>query len=291
MFATITALLLAAPVPKHFEKVKPPEVRHTGIVERSGYMYLQFEVTNPNAADLHYTGYLSNSFEGGLKTGVIAPMYQVELRKDKDWKTHQVGWCGTGKGPVTIPARGKGTFEALVPEGEWDEARFGVTWFTGADRKTANVARGAVTRKAATPKKLGPDKDASFGTPTGSTFRVNLVGKDWALVAEFDIKDLPYHDGKLPLTAKLKPVKAMFHTGPDVGSFVKPPGGPPRKPIPTDGKFAAVAVKDLTVELVAKERLREPAAYVLVTLSGFKVEDEEFAGLAEFELSLRGPYP
>src|SRR5262245_38223770 len=33
---------------------------------------------------------------------------------------------------------------------------------------------------------------------------------------------------------------ANFHTGPDVGSFVKPPAGS-RKPIPTNGKFAAVA--------------------------------------------------
>jgi hypothetical protein len=152
MLATIT-LLLAAPVPEHLDKPKPPEVRHTGTIERGMYVVLQFEVTNTNTADLHYTGYLSNSFEGGLKSGVIAPMYQVELRQGKDWKAHQVGWCGTGKGPVTIPAKGKGTFEATAPAGEWDEARVGVTWFTGADRKTADVAWGTVTRKDATPKK------------------------------------------------------------------------------------------------------------------------------------------
>lgn len=292
MLPTITVLLLAAPVPDHLKAVKPPEVRHTGAIQRGQYVYLQFEVTNPNAADLHYTGYKGDSFDGRLKEGVISPIYWVELRKGKDWKEHPMGWCGTGRGPVTIPAKGKGTFDALLPDGDWDEARFGVTWFTGTDRKTANVAWGAVPRKAVNPKKeLAPDKEASFGTPTGSTFRVNLVGENWALVAEFDIKDFPYHDGRLPLSAKLKPKKATYHTGPDVGSFVKPPGGPPRMPIPTDGKFAAVEVKELTVELVAKERLREPDAYVLVKLSGFKVEDQAFAGLAEFRLPLRGPYP
>jgi hypothetical protein len=63
-----------------------------------------------------------------------------------------MGWCGTGIGPVSIPAKGKGTFEALLPEGEWDEARFGVTWHTRPDRKVANVAWVAVSHKDAAPK-------------------------------------------------------------------------------------------------------------------------------------------
>jgi hypothetical protein len=142
-------------------------------------------------------------------------------------------------------------------------------------------------------KALALHKDASFGTPTGSAFYVKLVGKDkdWALIAEFDIKDFPYHDGKLPLKATLKPAKATYYTGPDVGSFVQPAAGVPHAPLPTDGKFVAVAIKELTVELVAKERLREPDAHVLVKLSGFKAGDEEFAGMAEIRLPLRGPYP
>ena len=151
MLATLAALLLAAPVPKHLDKMKPPEVHYVGTVERAGYVIFRFEVTNPNSADLHYQGYLSESFEGGPKDA-IWPAYSVELRNGKDWKEHQMGWCGTGRGPVTIPAKGKGTFEALALPGEWDEVRIGLTWFAGADRKTADVAWGAVTREAAVPK-------------------------------------------------------------------------------------------------------------------------------------------
>jgi hypothetical protein len=150
MLLSFAALLLAAPVPA--DTVKPPEVRHVGTVERNGHRFVKFEVVNPNAADLHYRGYTSNSFEGGLKAGVISPQYRVELKKGKDWKAQPMGWCGTGIGPVTIPAKGKGTFEVLAPAGEWDEARFGVVWFTGADRKTSSVAWGTVTRKDVTPK-------------------------------------------------------------------------------------------------------------------------------------------
>ena len=146
----LAALLLAAPVPT--EKVKPPEVRFVGTVEHGKYVFLKFEVFNPNAADLHYTGYTADSFDGGLKAGVIAPLCRVELRTGTDWKAQAQRWCKTGVGPVTIPAKGKGTFEVVAPTGEWDEARFGVTWFTRADRKTSDVAWGTVTRKDANPK-------------------------------------------------------------------------------------------------------------------------------------------
>jgi hypothetical protein len=157
----------------------------------------------------------------------------------------------------------------------------------GDGKKPAPGAKGDPPKK----RSLSLGEAASFGTATGSTLRVNLVGKDWALVLEFDIKDFPYHDGDLPLKASLKPRKATYYTGPDVGSYVKPPAGVPQMPIPTDGKYAAVAVKNLTVDLVAKERLREPDAHVFVKLSEFTVGDEQFAGLAEFRLFLRGPYP
>ena len=149
---TLLCVLLAAPVPKE-PVVLAPIVKHTGTIARGEYVYVQFELTNPNATALHYTGYTSDSFEGGLKDGVISPLYRLETKQGKEWKAQLVGWCGTGRGPVTIPARGKGTFEALVPAGEWDEARIGVVWFTGADRKTSDVAWGVVARKDAAPKK------------------------------------------------------------------------------------------------------------------------------------------
>ena len=150
MLATIATLLLAAPVPR--DTMKPPEVRHVGTVKRKGVVLFQFEMINPNTADLHYTGYTSGSFEGGRVAGVIAPLHRLKFKTGADWKDFPKGWCKTGVGPVTIPAKGKGTFEVLVPKEEWDEARFGVTWFTGADRKTPNVAWVTVSRKDAEPK-------------------------------------------------------------------------------------------------------------------------------------------
>jgi hypothetical protein len=150
---TLFSVLLLAPVPKDATKPEAPAVKHVGTVERGGHVYLQFEFTNPTAAPLHYVGYTSDSFEGGLKEGVISPLYRLETKRGKEWKAQEMGWCKTGRGPVTISAKGKGTFEVVLPAGEWDEVRFGVTWFTGADRKTSDVAWGAVARKDAEPKK------------------------------------------------------------------------------------------------------------------------------------------
>lgn len=150
MLATLTALLLAAPVPRD-AGAKPPEVRHTGTVERNGGVVLQFELVNPTAADLHYRGYTPDSFEGGLKAGVVAPLYRLEFRTGSDWKAQEMGWCKTGVGSVTIPAKGKGTFEVARPAGAWDEVRVGVTWYIGVDRNKSEVAWGAVTRKDSEP--------------------------------------------------------------------------------------------------------------------------------------------
>jgi hypothetical protein len=135
MLATFAALLLAGPdVTKIPQK---PVIRFVGV---SGSGALTFEAANPNAVDLHYFGYLPSSFEGGLKPGVIAPLYRVEVLRDRVWKDHKMGWCGTGKGLVSIPAKGLATFEVHAPAGDWEQFRVGVTWFTGADRKVSAVA-------------------------------------------------------------------------------------------------------------------------------------------------------
>lgn len=151
MLALVT-MLVAAPVPKDPARVEAPTVRHVSTTQRGGHAYLKFEISNWNDAPLHYSGYTSDSFEGGLKAGAIMPVYRLETKQGKEWNARRLGWCGTGRGPVTIPAKGKGTFEVPVPDGLWDEARIGVTWFTGADRKTADVAWGVVASTDATPK-------------------------------------------------------------------------------------------------------------------------------------------
>jgi hypothetical protein len=137
---------------------------------------------------------------------------------------------------------------------------------------------------------LQPNLQRSFATPT-STFRICLVGKDWALVAEFSPDDFPYRQGPMPLTRTVRPVRATLHTGPDVGRYIHPPAGPPAKPIPSTEEYAAMPVEGLLATLAVKERLREPDAHVLVKLSGFMAKSKVFGGTSEVRLPLRGPYP
>jgi hypothetical protein len=126
---------------------KPPVVKFVGATKEGS---LTFEVINPNRSPMPYVGYTSESFSGGLKEGVIAPMYRIELNDGKAWKPHTLGWCGTGKGPVSIPGKGKGTFTVHAP-GDWSAIKVGVTWFKTAERKEPDVAFSEpVTRKAAT---------------------------------------------------------------------------------------------------------------------------------------------
>jgi hypothetical protein len=52
-----------------------------------------------------------------------------------------LGWCKTGVGPVSIPARGKVTFQVHVTDGGWKQLKIGLAWFDAPDRKgTAAVA-------------------------------------------------------------------------------------------------------------------------------------------------------
>jgi hypothetical protein len=149
---SIALLLLAAPAPEP-PKLEPPVVKFRAATSRGGHARLIFEVTNPNRQPLPYVGYTADSFSPSLKAETIAPLYQVELRQGKAWKAKPMGWCGTGIGQVSLPARGKVTFEVLLPEGDWEAVRVGLTWFPSSDRKGAATAWSAgVSRKDATPK-------------------------------------------------------------------------------------------------------------------------------------------
>jgi hypothetical protein len=152
MLTMAYALLLTAPAadPEPAAVLKAPLVKYVGL--KGGAMV--FEVSNPNKQPVPYAGYTSDSFEGGLEKGTIAPLYQVELRQGKAWKAHRMGWCGTGPGAVKVPGKGKATFTVHAPPGAWDEIRVGLRWYTTAERKGGATAwTDAVTRKAATPPK------------------------------------------------------------------------------------------------------------------------------------------
>jgi hypothetical protein len=130
--ALLLTALAGAVEPDPTKKPQPPAVKFQGVTA-SGQMLL--EVTNPNAEPVPYVGYLPNAFAPPLKDGRISPLYRIELRRGGAWKPADLGWCGTGVGPVSIPARGRATFEIHPPQREWDEVRIGLTWFPGADRK------------------------------------------------------------------------------------------------------------------------------------------------------------
>src|SRR5262249_43330138 len=136
MLTTLTAALMLATGPAadaaEPAKVEPPSIKLQSVTPKG---MLLFEVTNPNAAPPLYFGYTANSFTPPLKEGTIFPLYNVELLRGKEWKPKEMGWCGTGVGPVTLPAKGKVTFEVLQPGGEWDEFRVGVLWFAKQDMK------------------------------------------------------------------------------------------------------------------------------------------------------------
>ncbi len=118
--------------------LKPPRIRFLGVSRvpaGEGHLRLIFEASNPNEAPLPYRGYLAEGFAPPLHKGVIAPHYLIEFRRDGKWKPEPIGWCGTGAGPVQLPARGTAQFAVDVPKDNWHAVKVGVDWFATPDRK------------------------------------------------------------------------------------------------------------------------------------------------------------
>ena len=153
----LTAVLLvgtaSAGEPEPAPKLKPPLLKLNSSAVSQGNVALYFEISNPNASALPYVGYTSDSFEGGLKAGTIAPIYRVEVLRDKAWKAAPIGWCGTGIRPVSIPAKRQVTFSVLQPMGEWGAVRVGLAWFPASDQKKSEIAwSDPITRESLTQK-------------------------------------------------------------------------------------------------------------------------------------------
>ncbi len=154
MIATFFVGVVRAGEPEPATKLKPPQLKLNSFSVSHGNVALYFEVTNPNALPLPFVGYTPDSFEGGLKAGTIAPIYRVELLHDKTWKRAPHGWCGTGIGPVSIPAKGQGTFSVLQPLGDWQAVKVGLAWFPTADRTKPEVSwSDPITREDISKKK------------------------------------------------------------------------------------------------------------------------------------------
>lgn len=135
------ALERTAPSAPEPAKLDPPAVTFAGVVTHREHRFLAFEVANPNADPVPYLGYTADSFEPKLPEGGMYPLHKLEFRIGGEWKAEKIGWCGTGIGPVSVAGKQKGRFEIPVPkDGEWDEVRVGVVWFTGGPDKNPQTA-------------------------------------------------------------------------------------------------------------------------------------------------------
>jgi hypothetical protein len=145
-----TAVVAAELAAEKQAGVRPPIVKCTRAATNDGIVIADIEVTNPNEAPLPYFGYTSDSFDGGIKEGTISPIYQIELKTANEWKKHPLGFCGTGIGPVTLPAKSKVTFQAVLPAGSWNAVKVGIRWWhPAADKSKSAVAwSGEIDRQA-----------------------------------------------------------------------------------------------------------------------------------------------
>jgi hypothetical protein len=133
--ALLYAVVLGAPVPEVPEP-EPPRFELRAIARADGGMQLTFEVFNPNARPLPYRGY---EMDPDARP-VISPLYSVNCRRGEKWEPSGLVWCKTGSGPVELPARGKVTFTARVPPGDWDEVKVGLVWYPTRERDNAHTA-------------------------------------------------------------------------------------------------------------------------------------------------------
>ena len=138
MLPTILAVLVAAQP----AKPAPPEVKFTGAEVRGSSTVMAFELVNPSSDPIPYLGYRPDGFTPKLPEGKVSPLYTAEYRtKGGEWKKDPIGWCGQGRGPVSVAGKTGGKFEAPVyKEGEWDEVRVGVVWYAGGHGKEPQTA-------------------------------------------------------------------------------------------------------------------------------------------------------
>jgi len=157
MRTVLVAILFVGSVqaaePQPTSRTKPPTVKVAAAGGHDGQVFLVGEVSNPNLEPLPFVGYTPESFEGGLKAGTIFPIYKIELLQEKKWKPVPIGWCGTGIGPVSIPARGTVTFGVMVPAGEWEAAKVGLSWYRAGEKNPDTAWSDPINRKDAIPKK------------------------------------------------------------------------------------------------------------------------------------------
>lgn len=139
--ALLAASLAFAPAPVKKPAPKAPTIiRYVGAIRpEEDYTLLRFEVSNPNNVPLGYHGYEPDREDKA--DGIILPLYAAEVSDGKEWKPYRVIHLGEAADSrewkpcrVNLPAGGKGTFNVLLPRGEWKQVKVGVWCYEGNDR-------------------------------------------------------------------------------------------------------------------------------------------------------------
>lgn len=142
LVALLLSLAAAAVAPGAEAPLKEPRLTITAGSGRplsNGVVALDVRVENPNDAPVPYVGYTPESFGGSLPADTIAPLYRLEALRKGKWEPVTLGFCGTGRGPVSLAARARRHFEAAVPASEWDSIRVGLVCYAEAARAQPRV--------------------------------------------------------------------------------------------------------------------------------------------------------
>src|SRR5215469_16947234 len=134
---------LAGDPPLNPSRVKPPRITLVDAARADfgtqQFFSLTWEVANPNDASLSYTGYTLDSFDPPLKAGHIAPLYQIELKRDGKWQPDPRGFCGTGLADLDFAPRSSATFVVVVPADDWQMLKVGIGHHAGWSNEEAST--------------------------------------------------------------------------------------------------------------------------------------------------------
>jgi hypothetical protein len=122
-------------------RIRPPRITLIGAA-RADYggqrlFSLTLEVANPNDASLTFTGYVADSFDPPLKAGHIAPLHQIELKRDGKWQSDPKGFCGTGLADLNLAPRSSATFVVLIPADDWQMLKVVIGHYSGWSNEEA----------------------------------------------------------------------------------------------------------------------------------------------------------
>lgn len=135
-------------------RMKPPTITLRDVAPADSakqLLVLTLEVANPNDASLSYTGYAPNSFDPPLAAGHIAPLCQIDLKRDGKWQPGPKADCGFGLADLELTARGSATFAVGVPADDWQAVKVGIGHFPGwsnEETATTTIWSTEITREA-----------------------------------------------------------------------------------------------------------------------------------------------